>query len=150
IFANLLMNAKDAMDEVGEVTIGIERVDSNELGQLVMLSVRDTGRGIPESDFAKIFDPFFTTKEFGAGSGLGLSVVEGVVAQAGGNIELESEIGKGTCFKIFVPFKKISDHLGKVQDEGDVPVDGTGVTILYAEDEEGLREVTTDILGMSG
>ncbi|MGI9481636.1 MAG: ATP-binding protein [Hyphomicrobiales bacterium] len=110
---NLAINARDAMPDGGELKIATNNIfvgDNTEIevgkfnrGPCVLISVSDTGTGIPEELHEQVFQPFFTTKPEGAGSGLGLSMVFGFVKQSGGNIEIESTVGEGTTFKIFLP-----------------------------------------------
>lgn len=113
ILANLCVNARDAISDVGEIRISTqnvfvdaersERQPGTRTGDYVMLSVRDDGCGIEESALALIFEPFFTTKEVGKGTGLGLATVYGAVYQNGGFLEVESEVGRGTTFHIYLP-----------------------------------------------
>ena len=112
VLINLAANAHDAMPEGGHLTIATANVmvpaeatgpQVHVPGHYVRLDVRDTGVGIPEADRAKVFDPFFTTKELGKGTGLGLATVYGVVRQSGGSITFESEVGRGTAFRIHLP-----------------------------------------------
>jgi PAS domain S-box-containing protein len=98
VVINLVINALHAMPEGGTLRIGIAPHDG-----MVRLTVADTGHGIPPDLVAKIFDPFFTTKEFGKGTGLGLTVVKGIIEEHQGNIAVESTSGKGTCFSIDLP-----------------------------------------------
>ena len=101
VLINLIINAVHAMKDGGDVTIKVYKQD--EKGGFCF-QVIDTGKGIPKEIISKIFDPFFTTKEVGKGSGLGLSIVYGIMEQHGGNISVSSEIGKGTTFTCFLPF----------------------------------------------
>jgi two-component system, cell cycle sensor histidine kinase and response regulator CckA len=122
VVVNLISNAQDAMPEGGTITVETTRVNVGPhfLGRTVRggpygeflppsegnyarLSVRDTGMGIDAASQAKIFLPFFTTKAVGKGSGLGLCVVYGFVKQGGGGISVESELGRGACFEIYLP-----------------------------------------------
>jgi two-component system, sporulation sensor kinase E len=96
---NLLMNALHATPDGGRIRIGTRRADPD----MVEWTIADTGSGIPLDVLPKIFDPFFTTKEFGAGTGLGLTVVKGIMEEHGGSISAESEPGKGTRFKMLLP-----------------------------------------------
>ena len=101
VLINLIMNAVQAMKDGGDITIKAFK-QSEKDG--FCFQVIDTGKGIPKEIISKIFDPFFTTKEVGKGSGLGLSIVYGIMEQHGGNISVSSEIGKGTTFTCFLPF----------------------------------------------
>ena len=98
VLINLIMNAIHAMPDGGELRIGMVPVDA-----MVQLTVADTGHGIPQEVIAKVFDPFFTTKEFGKGTGLGLTVVKGIIEEHHGIISAESREGKGTTFTILLP-----------------------------------------------
>ena len=110
---NLMVNARDAMPEGGTVTVSadvveldvtaIERNHDARLGQFVRLSVADTGCGIPAELMPRIFEPFYTTKPIGKGTGLGLAAVYGIAKQHGGWIEVQSKVGQGTTFHIFIP-----------------------------------------------
>jgi signal transduction histidine kinase len=98
VLINLIMNAVHAMPEGGTLRVGMERAN-----EMVMLTVADTGHGIPPEVAKKVFEPFFTTKEFGKGTGLGLTVVKGIIEEHQGAIAVESEPGKGTTFTILLP-----------------------------------------------
>ncbi|NOZ60007.1 MAG: DUF3365 domain-containing protein [Euryarchaeota archaeon] len=97
-FINIATNAIDAMKEGGKLTIRTYRSDGR-----VVVEIRDTGVGIPEEHLGKIFDPFFTTKEVGKGTGLGLYITYSIIEKHGGEIEVESEVGRGTTFRIYLP-----------------------------------------------
>jgi signal transduction histidine kinase len=97
---NLVSNAVDAMPSGGTLTLAARQDPAEPYG---LLEVRDTGTGIPADQMERIFDPFFTTKAPGKGSGLGLSSVQGVLLQAGGEIRVQSEVGRGTCFTLLLP-----------------------------------------------
>jgi two-component system cell cycle sensor histidine kinase/response regulator CckA len=113
VVVNLAVNARDAMPGGGELTVRTRNVAADESrtlpyremtpGDYVLVEVDDSGSGIPPDVLGKIFEPFFTTKEVGKGTGLGLSMVYGIVKQTGGFIFCESEVGKGTTFRIFLP-----------------------------------------------
>jgi signal transduction histidine kinase len=98
VLINLIMNAVHAMADGGVLRIGLRPTDS-----MVELTVGDTGHGMPPEVAAHIFDPFFTTKEFGKGTGLGLTVVKGILEEHGGSITVASEPGKGTTFTMLLP-----------------------------------------------
>jgi two-component system, cell cycle sensor histidine kinase and response regulator CckA len=161
VIVNLAVNARDAMPDGGKLTVRTANVDAQESAQLaykgmpatdyVRIDIADTGTGIPADIRDKIFEPFFSTKEVGKGTGLGLSTVYGIVKQTGGFIYVDSEEGKGTTFRIFLPRHHAEPE---VQSEAhaangaakETPADakprtdltGQG-TILLVEDEEGLR-----------
>jgi signal transduction histidine kinase len=112
LLMNLAINARDAMPEGGELQIGMAGVDLHtpeaaalELspGSYIRITVTDSGCGIPPELLSRIFEPFFTTKEIGKGTGLGLSVVYGIVQQHNGAIKVESTVGSGTTFTIYLP-----------------------------------------------
>lgn len=100
VFLNLLVNAAQATPEKGEITLR-----SRQVGGQVCISIADTGTGIAAENLPRIFDPFFTTKPVGKGTGLGLSIVYGIVHKHGGRIEVESTVGKGTTFTVWLPIK---------------------------------------------
>jgi signal transduction histidine kinase len=117
VLLNLVANARDAMPDGGRVSIRTARVtiergaESVRLdlppGEYVGLVVADTGAGMPPETQARVFDPFFTTKERGAGTGLGLSTVQGIVRQSGGAVDVTSGVGVGTTFRILLPVASV-------------------------------------------
>lgn len=145
ILANLCVNARDAIDGVGRITIETENVSLDEScstahpgspgGQFVMIAVSDSGRGMEREILDQIFEPFFTTKGTGEGTGLGLATVYGIVKQNEGFIEVWSEPGKGSTFKVYLP-----RFLGTDTDPGTEKTTGTMPrgceTVLLVEDEE--------------
>lgn len=156
ILVNLVVNARDAISGAGTVTIEIENATVDETycaahegfapGDYVMLSVSDTGAGMDRETQEKIFEPFFTTKEAGKGTGLGLSMVYGIVKQNGGFINVYSEPGRGTTFKIYLPrFDGEADQINTsvADDEGGLA--GTE-TILVVEDEEQILNLAKMVL----
>ena len=114
VLLNLAVNARDAMPRGGQLGVRISIVEVNEdhvrrhpearVGSFVCVSKSDTGCGIPPENLPRIFEPFFTTKEIGKGTGLGLATVYGIVKQHQGWIEVESTVGKGTTFRIYIPY----------------------------------------------
>ena len=156
---NLAINARDAMADGGVLlietaNIGIaESIDGApadiEPGEYVMLTVTDTGAGVPPDVLEHVFEPFFTTKEVGEGSGLGLSMVYGFAKQSGGYVSVDSEVGHGTTVKVFLPRARNSDQSTKQQLAGKEP-SGRGETVLLVEDETGVRTLTATLLGKLG
>lgn len=149
VFGNLGMNAADAMPQGGRLTL-----ETANRGAFVVLRVRDSGHGMSKETLARIFDPFFTTKGVGAGSGLGLPAVYGVVTQHGGRIEVQSEPGKGTTFEVLLPrFEEhASDSVG-TPEAGPMqpqPPLGRGETLLVVDDDEGVRKVVEEVLVHDG
>ena len=140
ILLNLTLNARDAMPAGGTLTIGTERD-----GDGVRLTIADTGEGMAPEVVAHAFDPFFTTKPEGEGTGLGLSVVYGIVERAGGRIELESTLGAGTRFTLALPATRATVTDEPPAREGDA---GSlrGVTVLVVDDQESVRTLVTRIL----
>ena len=157
VIVNLAVNARDAMPDGGTLTVRTANVTTQESERLsykgmpaanyVMIEVGDTGTGIPAEIVDKIFEPFFSTKEVGKGTGLGLSTVYGIIKQTGGFIYVESEAGKGTSFRIFLPRHVETETPvvnGAAHDaaKDQRPADLTGQgTILLVEDEDGLRSL---------
>jgi len=155
ILMNLVVNARDAMPGGGKIVIETANVDLDEgycalhpyvkPGRFVMLAVSDTGSGMSEEVKAHIFEPFFTTKEKGCGTGLGLATTYGSVHQAGGSIEVYSEVGIGTTFKIYLP--RVEEQV-IIPVNDDLPTDlpGGTETVLIVEDEDILRNLCVRIL----
>jgi CheY-like chemotaxis protein len=111
--------------------------------------VSDTGIGMPPDVQARVFEPFFTTKELGKGTGLGLATVHGIVLRAGGSINVYSEIGKGTSFRIYLPSM---DRFGLAAEKPKPGIEprATGETVLVVEDADGLRDLTRRLLERQG
>lgn len=154
---NLCINASHAMPEGGLLKISTHEVDIDDFfcqsssfalepGKYIELEVRDSGCGIPREKLARIFEPFFTTKEAGAGTGLGLSTVYGTVQQHKGAIDVYSEVGEGTVFKMLLPLSFRGGDLAK--DAIEVPY-GTGC-ILVVDDEDIMRFTAKEILEKYG
>ena len=151
VLMNLALNARDAMPAGGKVRLATRNLSgaSREAAPEVLLAFEDTGIGMPEESRARVFEPFFTTKEVGRGSGLGLPVVFGIVQQSGGRIELDSEPGHGSTFRIYLP--RSDAALGA---RGDAPSEtpapeGAG-TVLVVEDEEPMRTLACAALESAG
>ena len=151
---NLAINARDAMPNGGRLRLTTDRVDFQNgfnrpglVGQFVALTVADTGTGIPSDVLDQVFEPFFTTKEIGAGSGLGLSMVQGFARQSAGAVCIDSEFGRGTSVTLYLP-----RATGPATPMTSV-VDNTASeteTILLVEDDAGLRGVLTQLLEQAG
>jgi signal transduction histidine kinase/CheY-like chemotaxis protein len=158
VLMNLATNARDAMPDGGCLTITVKHAEADRKisissgrerqGDYALISFADTGKGMNEQTKEKIYDPFFTTKETGKGTGLGLSMVYGIIKQHNGRIDVSSEAGKGTTFKIYLPLSSsvIEDEKSETLLE---PGGGTE-TILVAEDDEDLRRFTTLMLEQYG
>ncbi|WP_413701202.1 sensor histidine kinase [Psychromonas sp. KJ10-10] len=106
-----MINAGQAIIEQGEIFITTELDNNN-----VVISIKDTGLGISKDNLNKIFDPFFTTKDVGLGTGLGLSISYGIIQEHGGNIVVDSELNRGTCFKVTLPIKNDAPTEGNLND----------------------------------
>jgi CheY-like chemotaxis protein len=159
ILMNLAVNAQDAMPHGGTIIIEINDIivdkthasSSQDIppGEYVAMSFIDTGSGMAAKIKEHIFEPFFTTKERGKGTGLGLATVYGIVRQHGGYINVNSEVGMGTTFKIYlprvdgIPENLVTSKVIQKFKEGNE-------TVVIAEDNEGVRELTSDILTKSG
>jgi len=159
IIVNLAVNARDAMPNGGKLVVETHVIDLDKeyssnhpyssMGSNIMLAVSDTGHGMDGETSRHIFDPFFTTKEKGQGTGLGLSTVYGIVKQHGGSIEVYSEIGSGTTFKIYFPHVK--DEAENIERDDDQQVIPEGKEhILVVEDEQVVRMMTSKILTRLG
>jgi CheY-like chemotaxis protein len=152
LLMNLVVNARDAMRSGGRLTIATRETVADRkapTGNCVCLSVSDTGCGIAPEHLPRIFEPFFTTKEVGKGTGLGLATVHGIVQQHGGWIDVESELGKGTTFHIYLPASPASPG----QQETAAPekaMRGGTETILIVEDEAAVRELAARFLAGLG
>ena len=155
VFMNLATNARDAMPNGGSFAIetSLTVLDSEFMaaqgngkpGNYALIAVTDTGEGMNEEIQKKIFEPFFTTKEVGKGTGLGLSMVYGILKQNEGFINVDSEPGKGTTFRIYLPVHETGAVEGNVTIEEELPAGGAE-TILLAEDDRTVREMTVMIL----
>ena len=159
ILANLCVNARDAITDIGQLTIETRNASFNEEycthhqgfmpGEYVRLAVSDNGRGMEEEMLAHIFEPFFTTKGVGEGTGLGLATVYGIVQQNNGFISVRSEPGMGTAFEVFFP--RYKDRAEQVRGQGTAKPNPRGhETILLAEDEPSILKLTKMLLEKQG
>ena len=157
--SNLAANARDAMPNGGRVDIVTRnvRIDAKyatqhpevSQGDYTLIEVSDTGEGIPADILGQIFEPFFTTKDPGKGSGLGLSMVFGFIKQSGGHVSVQSEVGVGSTFRLYLPRDMHAEpDSGEDTDPADVP--GGTETILVVEDNDDLRRVTAQGLRFRG
>jgi len=155
VLVNLCVNARDAISGHGKITIETEMVDMDEgdctgkpymiSGRYVLLSVADTGCGMDKMVASRIFEPFFTTKNLGQGTGLGLATVYGIVKQNSGFINVDSEPGRGTVFRIYFPAEAPGEIVQ--QESAEPPVGrGNGEILLVVEDEEALLEINRTML----
>jgi PAS domain S-box-containing protein len=158
VLLNLTLNARDAMPSGGRLTIQTaEREPSpseaedlgTRTGRFAVLTVSDTGTGITADTLAHIFEPFFTTKSVGQGTGLGLSVVDGIVSQIGGRIRVHSAPGRGSTFTLFFPLGTRASAKGAGPDNGP-PAARAGTRVLVVEDDDGVRAMTSRALAEAG
>jgi signal transduction histidine kinase len=159
VILNMLINARDAMPVGGTLTISAENITLDETysrmnpeakpGAYVCVVITDTGTGIPADIREKIFEPFFTTKEVGMGTGLGLSTTLAIVRSHEGFINLESEEGKGTTFRIYIPATGAVSNQAVASEGADLPL-GNGELILVIDDEAAIREITEATLKAHG
>ncbi len=158
---NLILNARDAMGGQGALTIETANVriddayiDSRQVeltpGRYVMLAVSDTGEGIAPANLEAIFEPFFTTKPTGSGSGLGLSMISGFMEQSGGTVQVYSELGEGTTFKLYFPAVDAPDDPTDRQVSRVAPTSVEGERLLVAEDEPAVRDMLLRTLEKAG
>ena len=165
VLMNLAINAQDAMPDGGKLTLSTANVvlDAAALlesdggvapGAFVELTVSDTGTGMDAATLARLFEPFFTTKELGRGTGLGLSMVYGIVRQSGGTIRVSSELGRGSTFKIYLPMLPTETAGAVDEGVGETPAPDSGTvhteTILLAEDTNAVRRLVQRILEEAG
>jgi two-component system cell cycle sensor histidine kinase/response regulator CckA len=165
VLINLTVNARDAMPNGGRLAVRTRDVSERESmrlanlsvvpGEYVLIEVEDSGTGMPPEVAARIFEPFFTTKEVGKGTGFGLSTVYGIIKQTGGYIFVDSTLGKGTTFRIYLP-RHIPDPADEVEEvkpakkaEPSRDLTGTG-RVLLVEDEDGVRSFAVRALQRQG
>jgi two-component system, cell cycle sensor histidine kinase and response regulator CckA len=149
VLMNLCVNARDAMPHGGKLEISAENIFIDEnfakmniearVGNYILISISDTGIGIPSDIVDRIFEPFFTTKELGKGTGLGLSTVLGIVKSHGGFINVPNDINKGSKFEVYLPAQQIPETIEDPETE--LPK-GNGELILVVDDEDSIRTVT--------
>jgi PAS domain S-box-containing protein len=145
VIVNLAVNARDAMPDGGCLSIEVARAADE---RQALLIVRDNGTGMDATTAAQIFEPFFTTKGLGEGTGLGLSMVHGIISQSDGQIAVESEPGQGTTFTITLP---LADSVGALPESvATAPASGGAETILLVEDDPSVRAVVTSMLDQRG
>jgi PAS domain S-box-containing protein len=164
VLMNLVLNARDAMPHGGIVTIVTSRMQHEhevvpsgtsrksqevQAGEYVLLEVADTGHGIAPEFQERIFEPFFSTKDAGRGTGLGLATVYGIVRQSGGHIAVQSEIGKGSTFRVFLP-RTAEGAVAADVTTTELPPPRGSETIMLVEDEEALRALCVRILSRNG
>jgi PAS domain S-box-containing protein len=150
---NLAINARDAMNGEGRLTIAIEtvlgiprhRLHEAVAKDFVTITVTDTGSGIVEDDIAKIFEPFFTTKEVGQGSGLGLSQVIGFTKQSGGDVDVHSKMNVGSTFTLYLP-RATSKGVSEIGKLSVTVADHIGVCVLLVEDDADIGDLATTVL----
>ena len=158
VIMNLSINARDAMPNGGRLSVSLDLAQLKDArpysphvrpGQFVRLTVSDTGEGIPPENLERIFEPFFTTKEVGKGTGLGLATVFGIVEQHRGWIEVDSEVNRGTSFRVFLPACDGPAAL-HADDSKRIATKGGDESILLVEDEKPLRIIASMVLQQQG
>lgn len=158
VLINLATNARDAMPEGGKLSIAtepfvmdrdyVEMCGYGSPGEYALITISDTGCGMDPDTKSRIFEPFFTTKEVGRGTGLGLAVVHGIVKQHNGYIDIYSEVGKGTIFKIYLPLTEHASY--ETHEKHDNQIRGGTETVLIAEDDAALRALSRSVLSHYG
>jgi CheY-like chemotaxis protein len=158
VVVNLAVNARDAMPGGGTLTIGTRHRDLDGSGEMcvepirsgsyVELTVRDTGTGIDAETLEHIFEPFFTTKGLDLGTGLGLSTVQGIAIQSGGHVAVETEAGKGSSFRVYLPITAVPAETVATPEAPILP--GRGERILMVEDHPQIREILALMLQAYG
>ncbi|MDH5256912.1 MAG: PAS domain-containing protein [Gammaproteobacteria bacterium] len=163
ILVNLIINARDAIIEYGSINVDVTTQTCNKVcdachesfcGDYIELKITDTGRGISADVLDLVFDPFFTTKEVGKGTGMGLSVVYGIVHNLGGHLSIQSEHGKGTSIQVLLPAAKkettdVSEQ-GRESVQHQKEFDLTGVRMMIVDDEPGVLLMLEEVFSMNG
>lgn len=161
VLMNLAVNARDAMPNGGDLILRLDTIRLNSAdvdsrpearaGTFVCLTVRDTGCGMDEQTLRRLFEPFFTTKDVGKGTGLGLATAYGIVKQHHGWIEVESRLGAGSAFQVFLPASSLAAAPGPSSRNGSSAIQrGNGETILLVEDEPALRKMVSGMFRRHG
>jgi len=161
VIMNLCINARDAMSGTGSIIIRTENVELDEswaavdglipMGNYVVVTISDTGPGIPADNIGKIFEPFFTTKGRSSGAGLGLAMVYSIIREHGGFVDVVSIEGKGTTFKIYLPVLDKPENYAEVYEDKSYTRGFIGdAAVLLAEDDEKIRSYTKKILSDAG
>jgi two-component system, cell cycle sensor histidine kinase and response regulator CckA len=160
VLMNLCINSRDAMPKGGFITIATynasftqedcRRLPGTQFGHFAELRVTDTGMGMDASTRERIFEPFFTTKGPGKGTGLGLATVYGIIRQHNGFVQVESEPGEGSTFRVFLPASEAPVSKVRTSASDDLPVRGGTETILIADDHEGICDVAQSVLSAKG
>jgi signal transduction histidine kinase/ActR/RegA family two-component response regulator len=158
VILNLVVNARDAMPDGGAIRISTSNVvlgdgapagwPESKPGRYVRMDIADSGTGIPDDVLPQIFEPFFTTKPAGSGTGLGLSVVYGIIRQSGGRVSVSSTVGRGTTVTIDLP--AAAPRTAGRAATGPAPAETGTETVLVAEDEQAVRELVRSMLVMGG
>lgn len=159
VLLNLCVNARDAMPGGGKISITAENLviddqyagmnPDSSVGAYILLQVEDTGTGIAPGDIERIFDPFFTTKKIDKGTGLGLSTTAAIIKRHGGFLRVDSEVGQGTQFQVYLPAQTDPAARAASEEPPALPC-GHGELILVVDDEEGVRLVTQRTLEAFG
>jgi two-component system, cell cycle sensor histidine kinase and response regulator CckA len=160
VVVNLAVNARDAMPKGGSLIFELQNVELDdaytathaevEPGPYMLLAISDTGTGMDAETQKRIFEPFFTTKEAGKGTGLGLSTVHGIVHQSGGTIDVYSEPGRGTTFKVYLPLFAGDEAVPRALSGINPALAAASETVLVVEDEAAIRQLTNLILQKAG
>ncbi len=160
VLLNLCVNARDAMPQGGHLILAAENqvldevsasvIDGGRPGSFLVLRVEDTGTGMPPDVLARIWDPFYTTKGAGKGTGLGLSTVRGIVANHSGFVTVESVVGRGTVFRVYLPAADPGAAVSDTQSAQALPPPGRGELIMVVDDEANVRQMTSTILSRHG
>ena len=159
VLTHVCINARDAMPEGGQITLEASNVyfeegyteipDGVDPGEYVMISVSDSGIGIPPEAMQQVFDPFFTTKNAAKSPGLGLSIVYGIVTQHKGHVSLHSDPGTGTTVTLYLPSSRVAPDR-RAEDNLNLQLFSGSETILVVDDEQAVRDLTCEVLDMLG